>query len=205
MCKTRSRVPELHTVFFLIVKSLSYTEELGCRLQETFKSTCPTRLGTRIDPSFPYRTLHAHLQCKQTPCACKPNELMISDLCHQRLRIYSPTLTFPVHHKADIVYMTLHLLPPVGSPGFCDFSISAIICSNAFPTLIFNRALASVKLQLNSSANLLPSSAWTWRWSAFRSLLFPTMTKGTQSAPCQQVSLMCRSDGGFGSECLPGD
>lgn len=80
--------------------------------------------------------------------------------------------------------MTLHLLAPVGSPGFCDFSISAIICSNAFPTLLFNRALASVKLQLNSSANFLPSSAWTWRWSAFRSLLFPTMTNGTQSAPC---------------------
>ena len=90
---------------------------------------------------------------------------------------------------AATVYMTLHLLPPVGSPGFCDFSISAIICSKAFPTLLFNRALASMKLQLNSSANFLPSSAWTWRWSAFRSLLFPTMTNGTQSAPCQKSDL----------------
>ena len=115
-----------------------------------------------------------------------------------------PTLTL-IHHKADTVYMTLHLLPPVGSPGFCDFSISAIICSNAFPTLLFNRALASVKLQLNSSANFLPSSAWTWRWSAFRSLLFPTMTKGTQSAPYRQVRQMQRSDGDFGLKCLPSD
>lgn len=106
---------------------------------------------------------------------------------------------YPVHNKADTLYMMLHLLPPVGSPGFCDFSISAIICSNAFPTFSFNRALASVKLQLNSSANFLPSSAWTWRWSAFRSLLFPTMTNGTQSAPCQQVRQMCESgSAGFG-------
>ena len=108
---------------------------------------------------------------------------------------------------ADTVYMTLHLLPPVGSPGFCDFSISAINCSNAFPTLLFSRALASVKLQLNSSANRLPSSAWTWRWSAFRSLLFPTMTNGTQSAPCEQVNYVCKSGDGFelGLECLPSD
>ena len=108
----------------------------------------------------------------------------------QRFISYIQPLPAFIHHKADTVYMTLHLLPPVGSPGFCDFSISAIICSNAFPTLLFNRALASVKLQLNSSASFLPSSAWTWRWSALRSLLFPTMTKGTQSAPYGQVRRM---------------
>lgn len=118
------------------------------------------------------------------------DQLVISRLCRQRLGIYNPTFTLSIT-RADTVYMMLHLPPPVGSPGFCNFSISAIICSNAFPTLWFNRALASVKLQLNSSANFLPSSAWTWRWSAFRSLLFPTITRGTQSAPCQQVRLKC--------------
>lgn len=118
-------------------------------------------------------------------------------LCRSRLPIHLYPNPYHVHHITDTVYITLHLLPPVGSPGFCDFSISAIICSNAFPTLVFNRALASVKLQLNSSANFLPSSACTWRWSAFRSLLFPTMTNGTQSAPCQQVRQMCGSSGGL--------
>ena len=124
-------------------------------------------------------------------------------LCHQHLGIHSST--YFIHHKIDTIYITLHLLPPVGSPGFCDLSISAIICSNALPTFSSNRALASVKLQLNSSANLMPSSAWTWRWSAFRSLLFPTMTNGTQSAPYQQVRQMGRGSVDFGLECLPGD
>lgn len=31
-------------------------------------------------------------------------------------------------------YITTHLFPPVGSLGFCDFSISAIIISNALDT-----------------------------------------------------------------------
>ena len=79
------------------------------------------------------------------------------------MRLYLRSNDYFVRKMTDTVYMTLHLLPPVGSPGFCDFSISAINCSNAFPTLLFSRALASVKLQLNSSAKFLPSSAWTWR------------------------------------------
>lgn len=120
---------------------------------------------------------------------------LASHLCNPSLTVYLYPNPYHVHHINDTVYITLHLLPPVGSPGVCDFSISAIICSNAFPTLVFNRALASVKLQLNSSANFLPSSACTWRWSAFRSLLFPTITSGTQSAPCQQVRPVCGSSG----------
>lgn len=148
----------------------------------------------------------------RTPHECYPMESLLARIpIHSSCQIYAINASFstpnayPVHHNADPVYITLHLLPPVGSPGFCDFSISATICSNAFPTLVFNRALASVKLQLNSSANFLPSSAWTWRWSAFRSLLFPTMTNGTQSAPYEQVRQICESGGGFGLECLPGD
>ena len=146
-----------------------------------------------------YRGTYFCFQCQVACFTRAPSHVL-----PPTLYILHPTLTL-IHHKADTVYMTLHLLPPVGSLGFCDFSISAIICSNAFPTLLFNRALASVKLQLNSSANFLPSSAWTLRWSALRSLLFPTMTRGTQSAPYGQVRQMQKSDGDFELKCLPSD
>lgn len=184
------------------------------------QSSCPASCGTKVNsPHFDFinpSILVSHIvhythlinEPPSTSLVASPRSqteiVVVPDLCHQRLSIYTQPLP-SLSQGADTVYMTLHLLPPVGSPGFCDFSISAIICSNAFPTFLFNRALASVKLQLNSSANFLPSSAWTWRWSAFRSLLFPTMTKGTQSAPCQQVRQMYESGGGFGYECLPGD
>jgi len=86
-------------------------------------------------------------------------------------------------------HIRVHLPPPVGWLGFWDFSISAIISSKAFVTLVFSRALASVKPQLNSSASFRPSSTGTCLCSGLRSLLLPTMTSGTQSAPwhaCQR-------------------
>lgn len=58
-------------------------------------------------------------------------------------------------------HITEHLPPPVGSLGFCDFSISAIMVSKARETLVFNLALASVKPQWNSSASFAPSSVGT--------------------------------------------
>ena len=79
--------------------------------------------------------------------------------------------------------MTTHFVPPVGSPGFCDFSTSAIMSSKAFETFSLYRALASVHAHLNSSARALPFSGWTCRCSGLRSLLLPTMTMGTHSVP----------------------
>lgn len=90
-------------------------------------------------------------------------------------------MTPPWHTK--VVYITMHLFPPVGSPGFWDFSTSAIINSNAFDTFSLYRALASVQAHLNSSANALPSSGCTCLCSGLRSLLFPTITSGTHSVP----------------------
>ena len=81
-------------------------------------------------------------------------------------------------------YMSLHFEPPDVSLAFCGFSISAIISSKALETFELSRALASVKLQRNSSASLAPSGAGTCLCSGFRSLLLPTITSGTQSAPC---------------------
>ena len=86
-------------------------------------------------------------------------------------------------------HIRTHFIPPVGRLGSFDFSISVIICSKALATLVFNRALASVKPQLNSSASFLPSSTGTCRCSDLRSLLLPTMTSGTQSAPFQSRQL----------------
>ena len=60
-------------------------------------------------------------------------------------------------------HMTMHFPPPVGSPGVDDFSISAIIFSNAKPTFVLSLALHSMKLQLNSSASFRPWSAETNR------------------------------------------
>lgn len=83
----------------------------------------------------------------------------------------------------ESVYMTMHLLPPAGSPGFWLFSTSAIIKSKAFWTFSLYRALASVQAHLNSAARAFPSSGVTWRCVGLRSHLFPTMTRGTHSVP----------------------
>ena len=99
----------------------------------------------------------------------------------------SITVFFKMQEKlsrsARVGYIVIHLLPPVGSLGFWDFSTSVIICSNALVTLVLSRALASVKAHLNSSARSRPSLMGTCLRSALRSLLLPTMTMGTQSAP----------------------
>ena len=88
------------------------------------------------------------------------------------------------HVERDISnHINTHLLFPAGCDGFCDFSTSPIMRSKAFATLKSRKALASVKAQLTSSANCRPSSRETWRWSGLRSLLFPTTTRGTSSAP----------------------
>ena len=91
----------------------------------------------------------------------------------------------PIDHVVSTCpcHITAHLLPPVGSLGFCDFSISAIMRSKALDTFSLYRALASVHTQRNSSAIFFPSSAVTCRCSGRKSLLLPTMTRGTQSAP----------------------
>lgn len=87
-------------------------------------------------------------------------------------------------YKSLAGYIKAHLFPPVGWDGFWDFSICPIIKSNALETLKSRKALASVKAQWMSSANCRPSSRETWRCSGFKSLLLPTITKGTSSAPC---------------------
>lgn len=86
-------------------------------------------------------------------------------------------------------HITVHLLPPVGWDGFWDRSISPIIRSNVLSTLYPRRALASVNAQLNSSPNCRPSSRETCRCSGLRSLLFPTIARGTESAPCEAISI----------------
>lgn len=88
----------------------------------------------------------------------------------------------------EVYHMTAHLLPPVGSLGFCDFSICPIMSSNALVTFSLYRALASVHAQAHFSASCLPSSGVTWRCSGRRSLLLPTITTGTHSVPYVQVS-----------------
>ena len=85
---------------------------------------------------------------------------------------------------ASVIYISVHLLPPAGSLGFEDFSISATTRSKAKLTLSLTLALASVKLHLNSSASFWPSSMRTCLWSGLRSFLLPTTTKGTHSVPC---------------------
>ena len=50
-------------------------------------------------------------------------------------------------------HITAHLEPPVGSLGFCAFSICPITCSNDLATLMSLRALASTKAHLSLSAN----------------------------------------------------
>ena len=83
-------------------------------------------------------------------------------------------------------YITPQLLFCGASPGFCDFSICAIMSSNALATLLSYAALASVHPHLNFSDNLRPSSRLTCRCSGRKSLLFPTITIGTDSVPCTQ-------------------
>lgn len=80
-------------------------------------------------------------------------------------------------------HITTHLLPPGGSLGLLDFSISPIIISNDFDTFSLYLALASVHGHLNSSPNFLPCSDVTCRCSGRKSDLLPTMIMGTQSAP----------------------
>lgn len=83
--------------------------------------------------------------------------------------------------------MTLHLPPPAGLSGSDDFSISPIIISKAFATLVLLRALVSIQPQLRSRARLCPCSAGIFRLASGTSLLLPTMTMGTDSAPCGEV------------------
>lgn len=66
--------------------------------------------------------------------------------------------------------------------GFCAFSTSAIINSNAFATFSLCLADVSIHAQFHSCWSAFPSSAVTCRWMC-RSDLFPTTTMGTQSAP----------------------
>lgn len=80
-------------------------------------------------------------------------------------------------------HITTHLLPPGGSLGLLDFSISPIIISNDFDTFSLYLALASVHGHLNSSPSFLPCSDVTCRCSGRKSDLLPTMIMGTQSAP----------------------
>ena len=80
-----------------------------------------------------------------------------------------------------LLYMTMHLLPPVGSLGFWLRSTSPMTSSKLLITFSLYRAEASVHAHLNSSARAFPSSGVTWRCSGRRSDLLPTTTRGTQS------------------------
>lgn len=102
---------------------------------------------------------------------------------------------YSIQDNSRSTHMTQHLFPPVGSLGFWAFSISAIMFSKALETLVFRRALASVKPHLKSSAIWRPSSAETCLCSGLRSLLFPTIISGTQSAPCTAGQLVSMEDG----------
>ena len=92
-------------------------------------------------------------------------------------------------------YIIEQVRPPVGSLGFCAFSTSAIMSSNALVTFSLYRALASVQAHRNSVPSCFPSSIDTCRCSGRRSLLFPTMTRGTHSAPYDDRSASQRLGG----------
>lgn len=83
--------------------------------------------------------------------------------------------------------MITHGPSPAGCCGFCAFSTSAIISSNAFCTFSLCRADASVHAQFHLVVRAFPSSWETCR-CIWRSDLLPTTTIGTQSAPYKWYS-----------------
>ena len=156
--------------------------------------SCPTRSRptTRKKPKDPSTAVFIQQLCSYKCCG----QSIVAPVYQRRApSLETPSndhcswLSFklPASYYRDHLacHIRTHFPPPVGWLGFWDFSISPIICSKALATLVFNRALASVKLQLNSSASFFPSSTGTCRCSGLRSLLLPTITSGTQSAPCQ--------------------
>ena len=155
-------------------------------------------------------------ECTQYPeTACQPvNHRLVSERSSRQetkvsqLRVAQrPTAPKVYRSNAELCYMptrymTWHFPPPAGLSGSCDFSISAIIISNALATLVLFLALVSTQPHLSSCASFCPCSGAILRFASATSLLLPTITIGTESAPCRQLASVTRSGSESGHQMI---